>query len=145
MKNLPSPEIWFVCGSQHLYGPGPLKQVAANANAIAQKLDKSKHLPLKVVFKALLTTQAGKITLHHLITLNPEWLIETLLMHRLLIIITRITPHHEATTRHQHHLHAIKFTYLRCPVSITRNGCTTNNIFNNHIYNCFSLRQQQSQ
>jgi len=56
MKNLPSPEIWFVCGSQHLYGPGPLKQVAANASAVAQKLGKSKHLPLKVVFKALLTT-----------------------------------------------------------------------------------------
>lgn len=56
MNNLPSPEIWFVCGSQHLYGPGPLKQVAANASAVAQKLDKSKHLPLKVAFKALLTT-----------------------------------------------------------------------------------------
>lgn len=56
MKNLPSPEIWFVCGSQHLYGPGPLQQVAANAAAIASKLDQSKHLPLKVVFKALLTT-----------------------------------------------------------------------------------------
>lgn len=56
MKDLPSPEIWFVCGSQHLYGPGPLKQVAANAAAIAGKLDKSRHLPLKVVFKALLTT-----------------------------------------------------------------------------------------
>ncbi len=56
MKLLPSPEIWFVCGSQHLYGPGPLQQVAANASAIAQKLDGSKQLPLKVVFKALLTT-----------------------------------------------------------------------------------------
>ncbi|MGY8717929.1 MAG: hypothetical protein ACKVI3_09130, partial [Verrucomicrobiia bacterium] len=33
MKLLPSPEIWFVCGSQHLYGPGPLKEVAANAAA----------------------------------------------------------------------------------------------------------------
>ena len=50
MKLLASPEIWFVCGSQHLYGPGPLKQVAANA------LGASKKLPLKTVFKALLTT-----------------------------------------------------------------------------------------
>jgi L-arabinose isomerase len=56
MKLLPSPEIWFVCGSQHLYGPGPLKQVAANAQAIATKLDKSKALPLRVVYKSLLTT-----------------------------------------------------------------------------------------
>ena len=30
MKHLSSPSIWFVCGSQHLYGPGPLKQVAAS-------------------------------------------------------------------------------------------------------------------
>jgi len=56
MKNLPSPVIWFVCGSQHLYGPGPLKQVAANAQAVADGLAKSRQLPLKVVFKALLTT-----------------------------------------------------------------------------------------
>jgi L-arabinose isomerase len=56
MKNLSSPEIWFVCGSQHLYGEGPLKQVAANAQAVADALAKSKRLPLKVVFKALLTT-----------------------------------------------------------------------------------------
>lgn len=56
MKLLLSPEIWFVCGSQHLYGPGPLKQVAANAQAIATKLDKAKALPLRVVCQPLLTT-----------------------------------------------------------------------------------------
>jgi L-arabinose isomerase len=56
MINPASPEIWFVCGSQHLYGPGPLKQVAANAAAVADALARSKRLPLKTVFKALLTT-----------------------------------------------------------------------------------------
>jgi L-arabinose isomerase len=56
MKLLPTPEIWLLCGSQHLYGEGPLKQVAANAQAVADALAKSKRLPLKVVFKALLTT-----------------------------------------------------------------------------------------
>jgi L-arabinose isomerase len=56
MKLLASPEIWFVCGSQHLYGPGPLQQVAANAEAVVAGLSKSKKLPLKIVFKALLTT-----------------------------------------------------------------------------------------
>ncbi len=55
MKLAPS-EIWFVCGSQHLYGPGPLKQVAANAGEVAAALDKSKHIPVDIVFKALLTT-----------------------------------------------------------------------------------------
>lgn len=56
MKLLAHPEIWFVCGSQHLYGPGPLKQVAANAEKVATALAASKKLPLKTVFKALLTT-----------------------------------------------------------------------------------------
>ncbi|AOS44194.1 L-arabinose isomerase [Lacunisphaera limnophila] len=56
MKLLASPEIWFVCGSQHLYGPGPLQQVAANAQKVAAGLAASQQLPLKTVFKALLTT-----------------------------------------------------------------------------------------
>ncbi len=56
MKLLPSSEIWFLCGSQHLYGPGPLRQVAANAREVAGALAASKHIPVKVVFKALLTT-----------------------------------------------------------------------------------------
>ena len=56
MKNLATSEIWFVTGSQHLYGPGPLKQVAANSKKIAYALGASKRIPLKVVFKALLTT-----------------------------------------------------------------------------------------
>jgi L-arabinose isomerase len=65
MKLLASPEIWFVCGSQHLYGPGPLKQVAENAKHIADALSASKHIPLKIVFKALLTTpeQIAKVCL----------------------------------------------------------------------------------
>lgn len=56
MIQLATPEIWFVCGSQHLYGPGPLQQVAANAAAVAEALAKSKRLPLPTVYKALLTT-----------------------------------------------------------------------------------------
>jgi len=56
MKLLASPEIWFVCGSQHLYGPGPLQQVAANAQAVAAALAAARALPLRTRFKALLTT-----------------------------------------------------------------------------------------
>ncbi len=54
LVNLTTPEIWFVCGSQHLYGEGPLKQVAANAQAVVDGLVKSKRLPLPLKFKALL-------------------------------------------------------------------------------------------
>ncbi|HWA10676.1 MAG TPA: L-arabinose isomerase [Opitutaceae bacterium] len=56
MQNVPSSEIWFVTGSQHLYGEAALKQVAANSRKIATALADSKRIPLKVVFKALLTT-----------------------------------------------------------------------------------------
>ena len=49
-----TPEIWFLTGSQHLYGPETLKQVAANSQAIAGGL--GEKLPLSVVFKPVLTT-----------------------------------------------------------------------------------------
>jgi L-arabinose isomerase len=45
-------EIWFLTGSQHLYGPETLEQVTANAREIAGELS----LPAKVVFKPILTT-----------------------------------------------------------------------------------------
>lgn len=56
MIHLANPEIWFVTGSQHLYGPGPLKEVAENSRKIVAALDASDRLPLKLTFKALLTT-----------------------------------------------------------------------------------------
>ena len=36
MKNSETPEAWFVTGSQHLYGPGTLKQVAENSQEIVR-------------------------------------------------------------------------------------------------------------
>ncbi len=56
MIDLKRYEIWFVTGSQHLYGPETLKQVAQNSTEIASALDASKHMPVKVVFKPVLTT-----------------------------------------------------------------------------------------
>jgi L-arabinose isomerase len=44
-------EVWFVTGSQSLYGPKTLKQVAENSRAIAQALDASTRIPCRVVFK----------------------------------------------------------------------------------------------
>ena len=41
MKQLATPKIWFVCGSQHLYGPGPLEEVARHAREVAETLDAS--------------------------------------------------------------------------------------------------------
>ena len=56
MKELTQPGIWFVCGSQHLYGPGPLEEVERNARAVAGTLDEADAVPLRIVFKGLLTT-----------------------------------------------------------------------------------------
>lgn len=55
MKNLPATEIWFITGSQHLYGEGPLRQVAANSQQIVAGLNASSRIPLNVVFKPVLT------------------------------------------------------------------------------------------
>jgi L-arabinose isomerase len=54
MKNLAPIEIWFVTGSQHLYGDETLKQVAAHSIQIARALDESKRIPVPVVFKPVL-------------------------------------------------------------------------------------------
>jgi L-arabinose isomerase len=50
------PDIWLVCGSQHLYGPGPLEEVAANARHLAATLDGEGAMPLPVRFRAVVTT-----------------------------------------------------------------------------------------
>jgi L-arabinose isomerase len=44
-------EIWFVAGSQHLYGPAALERVAANAREVAGALDGSGEIPAKIVFR----------------------------------------------------------------------------------------------
>lgn len=49
-------EIWFVTGSQHLYGEETLKQVSIDSETIARALDASVFLPFKVVFKPVLTS-----------------------------------------------------------------------------------------
>ncbi|RME63042.1 MAG: L-arabinose isomerase, partial [Caldilineae bacterium] len=55
-KTYPTLEAWFVTGSQHLYGEEALAQVAVDARAIAEALDRSDALPLHVVFKPVVTT-----------------------------------------------------------------------------------------
>lgn len=44
-------EVWFVTGSQHLYGEETLKQVASHSQTIAKALDTAKQVPVRVVFK----------------------------------------------------------------------------------------------
>jgi L-arabinose isomerase len=55
MIDLKNYEVWFATGSQHLYGPKTLQQVAEDSQAIVDGLNGSNNLPVKVVFKPVLT------------------------------------------------------------------------------------------
>ena len=51
MNDLKQLEVWFVTGSQHLYGDETLKQVAAHSQEIAGALNASAVIPVNVIFK----------------------------------------------------------------------------------------------
>lgn len=54
-------ELWFVTGSQHLYGEKTLEEVAENARRIVAALNKEAGLPVKIVFRPIVT-RAGEIS-----------------------------------------------------------------------------------
>jgi len=56
LKHLTHPQLWFVCGSQHLYGPETLEEVAAHAAEIGAALGAAETMPLEVLSKGVLTT-----------------------------------------------------------------------------------------
>ncbi len=56
MINLKQFEVWFLTGSQHLYGEETLKQVAEHSGLIAKALDSSSRIPVRVVFKPTVKT-----------------------------------------------------------------------------------------
>ena len=47
-------EVWFVTGSQHLYGSETLKQVAKHSVIVSKHLRDTEEIPVKVVFKDVL-------------------------------------------------------------------------------------------
>ncbi|TDB77003.1 MULTISPECIES: L-arabinose isomerase [unclassified Micromonospora] len=54
----PAPEVWFLTGSQGLYGPETLQQVAEQSRQIAARLDADPAIPARVVWKPVLTSSA---------------------------------------------------------------------------------------
>lgn len=56
MIDLGTYQIWFLTGSQHLYGPETLEQVAAHSREIAGALNAAPLIPTQVVFRPVLTT-----------------------------------------------------------------------------------------
>ncbi|HPC37195.1 MAG TPA: L-arabinose isomerase, partial [Candidatus Marinimicrobia bacterium] len=55
MKVFENYEVWFVTGSQHLYGEDVLRQVADHSREMAKYLSDSPNIPAKVIFKSVLT------------------------------------------------------------------------------------------
>ncbi len=49
-------EVWFLTGSQHLYGEETLRQVAENAGKVVDGLNASAHIPVIIRFKPVLKT-----------------------------------------------------------------------------------------
>lgn len=58
MKSIKEYEFWFVTGSQHLYGPETLEQVAKDSQAMVDGLNASGKMPCKIVYKPTVKTPA---------------------------------------------------------------------------------------
>ena len=56
MKAFKHLELWFITGSQHLYGPETLAQVAENSQKVVAGLNETGKIPVEIVFKPVLTT-----------------------------------------------------------------------------------------
>lgn len=56
MINLKEFEVWFVTGSQHLYGEETLHKAAEHSREIVSSLAHSNKIPVNIVFKPVLTT-----------------------------------------------------------------------------------------
>lgn len=63
MKLFDQLEVWFVTGSQDLYGEETLRQVAADSKKIAAFFDECDKFPLKVVFKPVLKSPESIVQL----------------------------------------------------------------------------------
>jgi L-arabinose isomerase len=55
MSNSPVHEIWFITGSQGLYGKETLRQVASQSQVVAEALDAAPSVPVRIVWKPVLT------------------------------------------------------------------------------------------
>jgi len=51
MIDLKQSEVWFITGSQHLYGEETLRQVAEHSQQIARSFNSSGQIPVQVIFK----------------------------------------------------------------------------------------------
>ncbi|MCC5928067.1 MAG: L-arabinose isomerase [Cyclobacteriaceae bacterium] len=72
MKAFPNSEVWFVTGSQHLYGEETLQQVAEHSVIIADALNLSSQISIKVTFKPVVKTTEEIYNLCQQANQNPN-------------------------------------------------------------------------
>lgn len=72
MLDLKSYEVWFVTGSQHLYGEETLRQVDEHSKIIADSLNNSSTIPVKIVFKPVVKTPDEILTICRKANLTPN-------------------------------------------------------------------------
>ena len=58
MIDISQKEVWFVVGSQELYGEETLRKVAEHSQQIAKGLHASSHIPVKIVYKEVVKSPA---------------------------------------------------------------------------------------
>jgi len=56
MKEFKKMEVWFVTGSQHLYGEETLTKVAKNSRVVAKSFNDAKEIPVNIKYKPAVTT-----------------------------------------------------------------------------------------
>jgi L-arabinose isomerase len=59
VKALGEFEVWFLTGSQDLYGEETLRQVAANSESIAAGLNESPAIPVRIVYEPVVKSPEG--------------------------------------------------------------------------------------
>jgi L-arabinose isomerase len=59
IPELKTREVWFLVGSQGLYGEETLKQVAQQSQEVARLLEASRDIPVSIVWKPVLTDSAA--------------------------------------------------------------------------------------
>ncbi len=72
MTDLKRFEVWFVTGSQHLYGEETLLRVDEHSKIIAEALNSSPAVPVRVIFKPVVKTPDEILTICREANMAPE-------------------------------------------------------------------------
>ncbi|MFH1197808.1 MAG: L-arabinose isomerase [bacterium] len=72
MIDLKQYEVWFITGSQYLYGHKTLQQVAENSSRIVAGLNTSDDIPIQIIMKPVVTTPEAILNVLSEANVNPN-------------------------------------------------------------------------